>query len=245
LILLGATFPELSRASLSLPDLRRMIDATGRVLFMAAAFTSSALYLFADHIVAIIYGHGRFEQTASILRVSAVFIPLLFFTSLLASVIFAVGRSKALAVISIARIAVCVALSWLLVGYWQQQSGNGAIAVVMIAGVVEIPAMIAYMTLLPRGAVGSSTMLNLVRACIASLCTVAPLSMLQPLGLWYLTPLFALLFVVAAVVTRLMLPSDLWLAMEVARSRVFAFPRRNPRRTVNLGGMRKSKPDRS
>src|SRR5262249_21694187 len=65
-ILVGATFPELSRASLSLPDLRRMIDATGRVMFITAAFTSSALYLFSDHIVAIIYGHGRFEQTASI-----------------------------------------------------------------------------------------------------------------------------------------------------------------------------------
>jgi peptidoglycan biosynthesis protein MviN/MurJ (putative lipid II flippase) len=75
MIVLGATFPELSRASRSLHDLRRAIDATGRVLFIAAAFTSSALYLFADHMVAIIYGHGRFDQTASILRMSAVFIP--------------------------------------------------------------------------------------------------------------------------------------------------------------------------
>jgi O-antigen/teichoic acid export membrane protein len=222
MILLGATFPELSRASLSLPNLRRMIDATERVLLVAAAFTSSALYLFADHIVAIIYGHGRFEQTASILRVSAIFIPLLFVTFLLASVIFAVGRSKVLAVISVARIAVCVVLNWLLIDYWQQRFGNGAIAIVIIAGVAEIPAMIAYLILLPRGAVGSTTTLNLVRACIASLCTVVPLSMLQPLGLLSLTPLFALLFAVTAMVTRLILPSDLRLAMEVARSRVFA-----------------------
>ncbi len=67
-------------------------------------------------------------------------------------------------------------------------------------------------------------MLNGVRACIASLCTVVPLSMLQPLGLWYLTPLFALLFAVTAMVTRLVLPSDLRLAMEVARSRVLGHP---------------------
>jgi O-antigen/teichoic acid export membrane protein len=203
MIVQGATFPELSRASRSLPDLRRMIDATGRVLFIVAAFASSALYLFADHIVAILYGHGRFEQTASILRVSAIFIPLLFFGF-------------------IVRIAVCVVLGWLLIGYWQQRFGNGAIALVIITGVAEIPAMIAFLTLLPRGAVGSSTMLNLVRVCIASLCTVVPLSMLQPLGLLYLTPLFALLFAVTAMVTRLILPSDLRLAMEVARSRVLA-----------------------
>jgi O-antigen/teichoic acid export membrane protein len=222
MILLGATFPELSRASVSLPHLRRVIDATGRVLFIAAAFTSSALYLFADHIVALIYGHGRFEQTVSILRVGAIFIPLLFFVLVLASAMTAVGRNKAMVGISIVRIAFCVVFNWLLIDYWQQRFGNGAIALVIIAGLAEVPATIACLTLLPRGAVGASTTLNLARACIASLCTVVPLSMLQPLGLLYLTPLFALLFAVTAVVTRLVLPSDLRLAMEVARSRMFA-----------------------
>jgi O-antigen/teichoic acid export membrane protein len=222
MILLAATFPELSRASLSLPDLRRMIDATGRVMFIAAAFTSSALYLFADHVVAIIYGHGRFEQTASILRVSAIFIPLLFFVLVLASAMTAVGRNRAMAGISIVRIVFCLVLSWLLIGYWQQRSGNGAIALVIIAGVAEVPATIACLTLLPRGAVGSTTTLSVVRACITSLCTIVPLSMLQPVGLLYLTPLFALLFAVTAMLTRLVLPSDLRFAMGVARSRLLA-----------------------
>jgi O-antigen/teichoic acid export membrane protein len=220
MIVLAAAFPELSRASLSLPDLGRMVDVIGRALFTAAAFTSSALYLFADHIVAIIYGHGRFDQTASILRVSAIFIPLLFFALVLASAMTAVGRNKAMAIISIIRTAFCVVLSWLLIDYWQQRFGNGAIALVIIAGVTEIPAVIACLILLPRGAVGSTTTLNAIRACVVSLCTVVPLSMLQPLGLLYLIPLFALLFAVTALVTRLVLPSDLRLAMEVARSRV-------------------------
>jgi O-antigen/teichoic acid export membrane protein len=220
IILIGATFPELSRASLSLPDLRRMIDATGRVLFIAAAFTSSALFLFADDMVAIIYGHGRFEQTASILRVGAIFVPLLFFVLVLASAMNAVGRNKAMVIISIVRVSLCVILNWLLIGYCQQRFGNGAIALVIIAGVAEIPATIAFLILLPSGAIGSTTTFNLARTYIASLCTVVPLSMLQPLGLLYLVPLFALLFAVTAMVTRLVLPSDLRLAMEVARSRV-------------------------
>ena len=108
-------------------------------------------------------------------------------------------------------------LSWLLIDYWQQRFGNGAIALVIIAGVAEIPATIAYLILLPRGAVGSTTTLNVVRACIASLCTVVPLSMLQPLSVLYLTPLFALLFAVTAMVTRLVSPSDLRLVTEVTR----------------------------
>jgi O-antigen/teichoic acid export membrane protein len=219
MILAAATFPELSRASLSLPDFRYTIDAIGRILFIAAAFTSSLLYLFADHMVAILYGHGRFEQTASILRVSAIFLPLQFLGVLLGSAMSAVGRNKAFAKISIVRIAVFMVLSWLLIHYFQQRFGNGAIGLAITAGVAEIPTTIAYLILLPRGAVGSTTMLNAGRACIASLCTVVPLSMLQPLSVLYLTPLFALLFAVIAMVTRLVSPSELRLVTEVTRSR--------------------------
>jgi O-antigen/teichoic acid export membrane protein len=224
IILVAASFPELSRASLSLPDFRRMLDATGRVLFIAAAFTSSALYLFAGDIVAIIFGHGRFEQTASILRVGAFFVPLLFLDYVLATAMNAVGRNNALAVISIVRIALCVVLGWLLIDYWQQRFGNGGIALVIIGGVAELPMTIACWALLPKGAVGSSMALNMVRACIVSLCTVVPLAMLQPLGLLYLIPLFGLLFAATAMVTQLVLPSDLRRVMEAVRSRVFAPP---------------------
>lgn len=222
LILVAASFPELSRASRSLPDLRRLIDLTGRVLFIAAAFTSSALFLFAGDIIAIIYGQGRFEQTVSILRAGAIFVPLLFYGYVLASALTAVGRNRALAVISIVRIVFCVVTSWLLIGYFQQRYGNGGIALVIVVGVVELPTVIVYWALLPRGAVGTSTTLNMVRAYIASISTIVPLSMLQPLGPLYLIPLFGLLLAVVAMVTRLVLPSDLQLLMEVVRTRVFA-----------------------
>jgi hypothetical protein len=45
-----------------------------------------------------------------------------------------------MAVISIVRIAFCVILNWLLVDYWQQRYGNGAVALVIIAGMAEVPA---------------------------------------------------------------------------------------------------------
>jgi O-antigen/teichoic acid export membrane protein len=219
MILLTATFPELSRASRSLPDLRRVIDATARVMFVAGAFTCSALYLFADHMVAIVYGQGRFIETATILRVSAVFVPLLFFALVLASAMNAVGRNKAMAVISIARIVFCVVLNWLLIGYCQQRFGNGAIALVIISGVAEIPATIACLALLPKGAVGSSVSINMARTCIAALCTVVPLSMLPPLGLLYLIPLFGLLFAAMALITRLVQLNDVRFALEFARNK--------------------------
>jgi O-antigen/teichoic acid export membrane protein len=222
MILLGATFPALSRTSRSLPDLQRMIDATGRIMFIAAAATSSGLYLFADDMVTIVFGHGRFEQTASILRVSAIFIPLLFFVMILASAMNAVGRNKEMAIISIVRVTFCAVMNWLIIGYWQQKFGNGAIALVIIAGLAEIPATIACIALLPKQAVGLTTKINFFRANVASLCTVVPLSMLQPIGLYYLAPLFVLVFALAAMITRLVVSSDLPLAMDLVRGRVFA-----------------------
>lgn len=227
-IAIGASFPELSRASRSLPDLRRTIETAGRVLFIAAAFTSSALFLFADHVVSIIYGHGRFEQTPAILRVSAVFIPLIFFVSFLGAAMNAVGRTKAMFVISVFRIMSCAVMNWFLIDIWQQRFGNGAIILVIIAGVVEIPALIAYLALLPRGAVGKATTINLMRAYITAICTVLPISLLQPLALWYLAPLFALSFAIVALTTRLVLPSDVRTAIDLARGSIFAGPSTKP-----------------
>jgi hypothetical protein len=158
--------------------------------------------------------------------VSAVFVPLLFLVFVLASAMNAVGRNKAMAVISVIRIVFCVIFNWLLIGYWQQRFGNGAIVLVIIAGVAEIPAVIACWALLPKGAVGSAVLLNVLRACVASLCTVVALSMLQPLGLLYLVPLFVLLFALTTMVTRLVLPSDLRFAMEMVRYKVLAPPAR-------------------
>ena len=86
--------------------------------------------------------------------------------------------------------------------------------------------MIACWALLPKGAVGSAVLLNVLRACVASLCTVVALSMLQPLGLLYLVPLFVLLFALTTMVTRLVLPSDLRFAMEMVRYKVLAPPAR-------------------
>ena len=241
MILLAAAFPQLSRASLSLPDFRRMIDATGRVMFIAAAFTSSALYLFADDMVAIIYGHGRFEQTASILRVSAIFIPLLFFGYFWQPPCNAVGRNKAMAVISIVRIALCVVLSWLLIDYWQQRFGNGAIALVIITGVAEIPALIACWLCFqgaqsdqPRRSIWFGLASPRFARSFRYRCC-------SRLGSCISCPLFALLFAVTAMVTRLVLPSDLRLVMEIVRSRVLAPGRQNPPRTADGGDAGKSK----
>ena len=228
IIALGAAYPQLARAAHSLPELRQVIELTGRVLFVASALTGAGLYVFADHIVAIIYGQARVEQTAAILRVNAIFVPLLFFVLLLASAMTAVGRNKAMVVISLVRVAICVALSWLLIEYWQQRFGNGAVALVIIAGLAEIPAVVTCLILLPRGSIGMATMLNFMRSCLTALLVAWPLSMLQPASLFVLTPLFGVWFIVVAMATRLVGPSDVSLAMDFVRTRGRAPPPDEP-----------------
>lgn len=221
MILMGASFPELSRAAQSPARLQQMIKGTTRVLFIVAAFIASFLYLFSDHLVKIIYGHGRFEEAAAILQASAVFVPLLFFVMVLSSTLWAVGRNRAMVAISIARISFCAIANWFLIGLFQERMGNGAVGLVLIAGLAEVPAVIACLAVLPREVDRYPLVLNLVQAYAAATCVVVVVSLLQPLTLWYLVPVFILTFAIVAVATRLVLLSDLRVAIDVARSKAF------------------------
>jgi O-antigen/teichoic acid export membrane protein len=222
MIALNASFPEFSRASLSTANMRHIVELTGRIIFITAAAVSSALYVFADHIIGIIYGYGHFEEAPSVLRTMAVFIPLSFFVLLLGTAMTAVGQNKELLAISVVRIIAFLTVSWMLMDLWQQHYGNGAIIIVIVAGLSEIPASVASMVLLPKGSVSSATILNLMRACITAVFTALPFSVWQPLDLWFQVPLFAILLATAALVTQLVSWSDLRLAIDFARSRIVA-----------------------
>jgi O-antigen/teichoic acid export membrane protein len=222
MIALGASYPEFSRASLCTAHLNQIMGLTARIIFIAAAAVSSALYVFADHIIGVIYGYGHFEQAPAVLRAMAVFTPVSFFGLLLGSAMQAVGRNKAILVISSARIIACLALSWMLMEFWQQRFGNGAVFLVIVAGLSEMPAILAYLVVLPKGSVSFTTIVNLIRACVTAICATLPLSLLQPLELWYQVPLFTILLAAAALVTQLVLLGDLRLAMNFARERIVA-----------------------
>jgi hypothetical protein len=88
--------------------------------------------------------------------------------------------------------------------------------------VAEVPAVVACLAVLPREVVGYAVVLNFVRAYVAAIGVVVIVSLLEPLTLWYLAPAFILTFAVVATATRLVLLSDLRVAMDIARSKVFS-----------------------
>jgi O-antigen/teichoic acid export membrane protein len=199
-----------------------MVEGTSRILCMIAAFIASFLYLFSDHLITIIYGHGRFEQAAEILRVNAIFVPLLFFVMLLSSTLWALGRSNAMVAISLVRVSFCAIASWFLIGLFQEKMGNGAIGLVIIAGMAEVPAIAACLAVLPRGVIGYAVILNFVRAYVAAIGVVVIVAFLEPLTLWYTATIFILTFAIVATATRLVLLSDLRVAVNIARSKIFS-----------------------
>jgi O-antigen/teichoic acid export membrane protein len=225
LILATAAFPVLSRASE--PDLLRVLESTARIMLVVAAFASSGLYLFADQAVSIIYGHGHFEQTSTILRASAIFLPTFFLGYLVANAMFAIGKTKEFAFVGWIKLIIAATLNWFMIGVWQDHFGNGAVALVITSGLTEIFVVFSVIPMLPRGAISQATLLNIVRACIASICTVLPLSAMQPLELWFLAPLFALAFFMAAMATRLILPNDLRVALNFVRNVILDLPGKN------------------
>jgi O-antigen/teichoic acid export membrane protein len=217
LILASASLPELSRASLVPVELRRVLETTARALLAGAAAASSALYLFSPQFVAIVYGRGQFEQTSLILQLAAIFLPIFFLSALFGTAVTVIGRTRELAVAAWAKLIATAVLNWFLIGICQARYNNGAIALVISSGLTELVVVVSYVALLPKGAVGKATLLNIVRACTTSICTIASLFVVQFLELWLAGPLFVLAFATVALATKLILPSDLLVALKFAR----------------------------
>ena len=218
MILVTASFPKMSRMAGSLPDLRQLLASNSRLLLIVGSLAASALYLFADTIVWIIYSHRHFEQSVPILRAAAVFLPLMFLGYAMGNAVIVLGRTKEMTLVKMIAIAIGAAISWPLVGYCQSRFGNGAIGIAIAAGAVEILVVVAFASLLPRGAVSGAILLDLIRAFLTAACAALPLSTLQPLSLLVSAPLFAITFLAAAMATRLIVPADLTAAISIIRT---------------------------
>lgn len=208
-ILSAASFPALSRASRSVPDLRRTLADTARVLMLVAGFAAAGLFVYADHLVAIVYRQGQFDQASSILRVSAVVLPLLFVGFLYGNAMTAIGKTNEVAAMKVVSIVLGAGLNWYLIELCQRRFGNGAIALAITGGLLELFAVGCFLVFLPRGVVSRSSLYLFSRAAFAALCTAVPLLLLQHNPLWQSVPVFTLVFLVISSALGLILPADI------------------------------------
>jgi O-antigen/teichoic acid export membrane protein len=208
-VILGtASFPELSRTSNSLPDLRHVLRASLRLLLGLGALAAVGTFLFADVAVGLIYGR-HFDPAVALLQIFAPVFPLLFMDILLNCAITAVGKTKEIAIVKVLNVAVSTGLSLLLIPLCQARLGNGGIGLVLSFGSTEVLMLSGFLWLLPRGVVDRSVLLDFFRAAAAAGGTVGIFWVLPSVTPWLAMPMCVAVFVALALASGLLLRTDL------------------------------------
>ena len=171
---------------------------------MAAAGT----FLFSNIVVGLIYGRSHFDPAIVVLQCFAPIVPLLFTGMLFGAAITAAGKTREIAVVKVLSVVISTILSILIIPVCQARWGNGGIGLVLAFGGSEILMLIAYLWLLPRGAVDRSVLLHLLRAGAASGGTVAVFWLLPAMTPWEAVPAFVAVFMVLALASGLLLKTD-------------------------------------
>jgi O-antigen/teichoic acid export membrane protein len=218
MILIAASFPELSRASSNLSEFRRIIEQSSKILMIAASIAAASLFVFADFGVSLIYGKGKFEQTARILQVSAVFLPIWFAGYLFGAGANSFGRVGQLAVIKVLSILVTALVGWVLVKKFQADYANGAIALVVTAGLAEVVMLVASAWLMPKGSVGRNAVIDLLKAYATAAITIAAIWPWRDSSIWLVAPTFGTVFIVAAMGVGLIQPGHVARTLNAARA---------------------------
>jgi O-antigen/teichoic acid export membrane protein len=218
LILMAASFPALSRAAANLDEFRRILEQSGKVLLIAAAFASASLFFFADFGVTLIYGHSHFGPTSQLLRLGAVFLPIWFAGFLFGAGVNAFGRAGRLAVVKVLSILVTAVASWMLVQNYQTHYNNGALALVITSGLSEIAMLVTSILLMPSGSVSRTAIIDFFKAYGIAATTVIALWPFQHSPIWLIAPIFGLVFIAVAMGFRLILPTHVTHLLNAARA---------------------------
>ena len=219
LILATASFPELSRLSRSPPGLRRELRANLRLLLGLGGLAGVGTFLFADVAVGLIYGRGHFDPAARVLQAFAPVLPLFFIDILFGYTIIAAGRTRQMAAVKLLSVAVSTGLAILLIPVCQARLGNGGIGTVLAFGCSEVLMLTAFLWWL-RGVVDRHAFQDFLRAAAAAGGTLAIFWALPSMSPWLAIPLCVAVFAALALVSGLVLRTDVDKVVNLVRERL-------------------------
>lgn len=208
-ILGTACFPELARVSDSIPDLRRILRSSWRLLLGLGTLASVGMFTFAEFAVTLIFGRGQFDPAVAILQTFAPILPIFFVDILLGYAITALGKAKEMAVIKFLTVVLSTALAILLIPICQDRFGNGGIGLALAFGSTELLMLIAFIWLLPRGVMNIGAFFDFLRAAAAAAGTMATLWALPSMSAWLGIPLCVAVFTALALATGLIRKAEL------------------------------------
>ncbi len=218
-IMATATYPEISRAAQHIPELRQLLKSTARLLLATSALASAALYVFADFVIALIYGAGDFASAAQILRTSAPILPVLFLNFLIGTTFNALGKTKELAVAKFVNVIIAAGLAWVAINICQSRFGNGAVGLMIAFGIAEVVMLLSLAYLLPRGVLSHAAVFDLLRAGLVTAATIIPIVMLPTLPVVLAAILLSGLYFTSAMILGLLKMSDVRNAIHAVRER--------------------------
>jgi O-antigen/teichoic acid export membrane protein len=202
-----ASYPRIARVGHDPVALPGEVQAALRPVLWLAALGATGTYLFADTAVGLIYGAG-FAPAATILRVYAGALFLLFIDILFGNILYAVGKVLSFAVVLAAKVVVSAGLCFILVPILQERTGNGGIGIVLAVTLSELMVMACALVLLPRGTLARHAALDTARALAAAGVTVLLFRVLPPINPWLGIPVCVATFAAASWVVGLMRRRD-------------------------------------
>ena len=144
--------------------------------------------LFAETAVGLIYGPG-FAPAATILKVYAPALFLVFIDMLLGNTLYAAGVSVGFAVVLAVKVLVSAGLNLVLVPIVQARTGNGGIGVVLSFALSELVVLSGVLVLMPRGTLTRAAAVDTARALGAAGLTLLLFWALPSLNPWLGIPL--------------------------------------------------------
>ena len=203
-----AAYPRLARVAHDTAAFRRELHTALRPLLALGALAAVGTYLFADLAVAIIYGKKAFGPVGTTLKVFAPGLFLLFVDVQFAGAVAALGRTRQLAAAKLFNVLATTALDLLLIPFFQARFGNGGIGVVTAFALSEAIMFAAAVWILPRGSFDRSMIMDIGRALLAGLLTLALFSLAPSLPVYVKLPACIAAFAALARATGLVRGDD-------------------------------------
>ena len=222
LVLGSSLYPTLSRLAVSSKEeFSRTVRMTLRPLLTVATLATVGTILFADVAVNLVYGQRSFGGAIVILQSLAPWIFLTFVSVGLGSAVVALRRERAFTVAKVASVVVSGGLDLVLIPWFQEHHGNGAVGTALAQGGSELVMVVTALLLMPRGLIDRGVFGSLVRALASGGGMLAAGWGLSWLGANVVIRLGASLLVFAALTmaTGLLARRDLLLLRDMFRAR--------------------------
>jgi len=168
IVLEVASYPRLSRTASDPARFRAELRAVLRGCLALAALALVGTWLFAGPVVTLVYGEEGFAEAGRLLAWSAPVLFLFYVDNVLASAAIAARRSVPILIAKLVNLLAGAGLAFVLVPRFEAGMGNGALGMVVSAGLAELVMMGTALRVLPRGALDPRLLGDLAKALLAA-----------------------------------------------------------------------------